>query len=88
MSVSAILPEKSRENKKCEEEEQKKKNKNKKKKNDKILGIWQHFKMAVTWLYATFFDIYVLTLSRTARWFQYLINSAFLSFSGVAKNRS
>jgi len=54
MSVSAILPEKSRENKKCEEEEQKKKNKNKKKKNDKILGIWQHFKMAVTWLYATF----------------------------------
>jgi len=62
-----------------------KKKKNKKKKNDKILGIWQHFKMAVTWLYAIFLDIYVLILSRTARWFQYLINSAFLSFSGLPK---
>ena len=33
------------------------------------------------------FDIYMFILSRTARRCQYLINSAFFRFSGVAKNR-
>ena len=50
---------------------------------------WHHWKMAVTWLYATLFISIgpMLILSRTARWCQCLINSAFLSiFWGCQKS--
>ena len=57
MSVSAIVPEKSRGNKKNVT-----KSRMRKKKNDTFLHCC---KMAVTWLYATL-DIYMFNLSRVA----------------------
>ena len=51
MSVSAIVPEKSRGNKKCDEETEEK--------NDTFLAVLYRFKISVTWWYATLLIIYV-----------------------------
>ena len=83
MSVSAVVPEKSPGNKKCDEEEEEEEEEEER----HIFGLC----IAVKWprhgCMQLFYDIYMFTLSRTARWCQYFINSAFLSFfSGCQKS--
>jgi len=74
-SVSSIVPEKSRGNKMCDEEEL----------EEELRHVFGRFGITVTWCHRDMvvcksFDIYMFIPSRTARWCQYLINSAFLSF--------
>jgi len=57
MSASAIVPEKSRGNKKCDEEEEEEEEEER----HFFWPFWHRCKMVVTWLYAT------LLISRTAR---------------------
>ena len=52
----------------------------KKKKNDTFLAFLASLQNGRDMVVCNSFDIYMFILSRTARWCQYLINSAYLSF--------
>jgi len=57
------------------------------KKNDKILAFWHRYKVAVTWLLATFLYLYVHSVedgTLMSIFDQFCFSSV---FSGVAKNR-
>ena len=72
MFLSAIVPEKSRGNKKCDKEEE----------EGHIFGLFgiAACKNGRDMVVCNCFDICMFILSSTARWRQYLTNSAFLSF--------
>ena len=53
MSVSAIVPEKSRGNKKCDKEEEEEEEEEEAEEQHFFWLFWHRCRMAVTWLYAT-----------------------------------
>ena len=83
MSLSVIVPEKSRGNKKCDNEE--------KEEERHIFGLfWHRCKMAVTWLYATFLCLYVHSVEDSTLmpiFDQFSLSFVFLGLPKIGPNR-